>query len=147
MKESEIKGRQINVESAVPRDDSAPKTRTKRGRGRGRGRGTRTRRSLPDGVEPSKTTIFVGNLPFNVVDEDLYNIFDEYKVEKAHVVRRFNGASRGFGFVTFASTEEQAKALENMEEVWCDERKLVIRAALSDQARKPAQSDESSKPE
>jgi len=138
LKESELEGRNINVERAVPRDEQAPR----RGRGAargsfgGRGRGRGARRSEAPTGEPSKTTLFVGNLPFNVIDQDLYNIFSSYKVEKAHVVRRFNGASRGFGFVTLASEEEQENALKNLSEVWCDDRKLIVRQALSDDAHK-----------
>lgn len=71
-------------------------------------------------------------MPFNVVDQDLVNIFADYKIEKAQVARRFDGGSRGFGFVTFSSEDEQKKALDAMSEVWCDERKLVIRPAVSE---------------
>lgn len=136
LKDTELNGRKVNVERATPRDESAPRRGRGRGRGtRGRGRGTRVRRTPITG-EPSKTTLFVGNLPFNVIDQDLYNIFQTFKVESAHVVRQFNGASRGFGFVTLSSDEEQQNALKNLSEVWCDDRKLVIRPALSDEGRK-----------
>jgi RNA recognition motif-containing protein len=80
--------------------------------------------------------LFVGNLPFNVIDQDLLNIFADFKVETAHVVRMFNGASRGFGFVTLSSEAEQQKALNGLPEVLCDGRKLIIRPALSDEGRK-----------
>lgn len=137
LKDTEIEGRLLNVEQATPRDENAP--RRSRGRGRGRGgrggaRGARTRREAPTG-EPSKTVVFVGNLPYNVVDQDLVNIFDDYKVETARVIRIFNGASRGFGFVTFASEDEHKKAVERMSEVWCDDRKLIVRAAISEEGR------------
>lgn len=82
----------------------------------------------------AKRTIFVGNLPFNIVDEDLYKMFNDYKPTEAHVVRMYNGASRGFAFVQFADEDVFKSVLENIEEVWCDDRKLVIRAAYSDDA-------------
>lgn len=141
LKDSELEGRKINVERAVPQEERPPRRGRGRGRGRfNRGRGRRAPRSPPTG-EPSKTTLFVGNLPFNVIDDDLNNIFSSFDVESAHVVRMYNGASRGFGFVTLKSEEEQERALKALSDVWCDDRKLVIRPALSDDARKSSTGD------
>jgi len=146
LKDAELEGRAINVQKAVPREDLPERAR---GRGRGRrgrgGRGGRggSRRSEPPTGEPSTTTLFVGNLPFNVIDEDLNNIFAEFGVESARVVRMFDGASRGFGFVTLKNEDEQAKALKKLTEVWCDDRKLTIRAALSqDKGKTPEKQHE-----
>jgi RNA recognition motif-containing protein len=141
LKDTELEGRKVNVERATPRDENAPR-RQRRGRGgRTRGRGTRTRHE-PSG-ELSKTTMFVGNLPFNVIDQDLINIFGDYQVEEAHVIRHFNGASRGFGFVTLACEKELQKAIEAMTEVFCDDRKLVVRQAYEDDhKKKPAMEHE-----
>ena len=133
-KDVELEGRQLNVEKVVPREGDSPRRDGARGRGRGRrgGRfGNRNRRSGPPTGEPSKTVVFVGNMPFNVIDQDLLNIFADFKVENAHVVRRFDGASRGFGFVTLANEEEQARALQKLSNVYIDERKLTVRPALS----------------
>jgi RNA recognition motif-containing protein len=38
--------------------------------------------------EPSKTTLFVGNLPFTTDDEGLKDILQNYRVKSAHVVKR-----------------------------------------------------------
>lgn len=38
--------------------------------------------------EPSKTTLFVGNLPFSTDDEGLKDILKNYRVKSAHVVKR-----------------------------------------------------------
>ncbi len=135
LKDTELEGRVINVERAVPRDENAPRRARGSGRG-GRGSARGGRRHEPPTGEPSKTTVFVGNLPFNAVDEDLKNIFEAFAVEKSHIVRRFNGASRGFGFVTLKSEQEQTRLLAELSDVWCDDRKLIIRQALSDEARK-----------
>lgn len=141
LKDAELEGRKINVEKAVPVSERPPRPEgaagsggeggNLRGRGRGgrRGRGALRRREPPTG-EPSSTVIFVGNLPFNAVDDDLRNIFEGFQVRDAHVVRRFDGASRGFAFVTVES-EEQKKALEALSEVYCDDRRLIVRPALS----------------
>ena len=132
MKEAELEGRKINVEKAVPASERPPRPEGMRSRGRGgrRGRGNRRPREPLSG-EPSTTVVFVGNLPFNAVDDDLKNIFEGFTVSNAHVVRRFDGASRGFGFVTLATEEEQKKALEALSEVYCDDRRLIVRQALS----------------
>jgi len=78
--------------------------------------------------EPSSTMIYVSNLPFSVDDKGLSQIFTGYKVNKAYVAIRRNGKSKGFGFVDFASPEEQQKALKlNGQEV--DGRPLTVQIA------------------
>lgn len=141
---AELDTREVKIEMASPRvarEEGDKPARRSTGARRGRGaRSTRPPRSH-EGEEKSKTTVFVGNLPFSVVDEDLYNIFSAFKVEKAYVVRRFNGASRGFGFVVL-SEEDQQKALETLGTVICDERTLIIRAAYEDQNKNKEESGE-----
>jgi RNA recognition motif-containing protein len=61
---------------------------------------------------PSKTTLFVANLPFAVDNVALAKIFDGFNVTQARVVTTRNGRSRGYGFVTLANEEEQQKALK-----------------------------------
>ncbi|GBC02726.1 hypothetical protein RclHR1_04780013 [Rhizophagus clarus] len=52
------------------------------GRGRGRGRNYRPNANRPNSKmkteEPSKTAVFVANLPFSIDDDGLKNIFEEY---------------------------------------------------------------------
>lgn len=146
MKGTELEERQINVENATPRGENAGQSRGKgrrsrgQGRGKGRGRGGKIE-NLEEAAERSKLTLFVGNLPYNVVDTHLVDIFSDFELEKAHIVRRFDGASRGFGFVTLKSEEAQAQALEKLAEVYCDDRRLIIRAALVDEPHKPQAHD------
>ncbi|CAG8575482.1 13351_t:CDS:2 [Ambispora gerdemannii] len=83
--------------------------------------------------EPSKTVVFVANLPFSVNDDGLKEIFKDYNVTSAHVVRRRGGRSKGFGFVELVDEEEQKKALDGLKGVKSEERELVIKVALSDQ--------------
>lgn len=139
LKGKELDGRVLKVEPAtprVPREEKAEDERpARRSGGRGRGRGGRRRSRTEHQGEPSKTTIFVGNLPFGAVDEDLVNIFGSYTVLEARILRRYDGASRGFGFVTL-SEDEQPKAIVSLKDCVCDDRTLVIRAALSDPAKK-----------
>jgi hypothetical protein len=93
------------------------------GRGRGRGRGRPARRGPPVG-EPSKTLLFIANLPFGldkcvssvppqggfeqIHSDGLKAVFEGYNVANAHVVVRkygpVKGRSKGFGFVEVGSS-------------------------------------------
>lgn len=141
MKEKELDERLIKIELATPRSErsseDAPPRSSFRGRGRGRGsrgRGGRNTRRSHENDAKSTTTIFVGNLPFNAVDEDLFNIFKAYSPSKCYVVRRYDGGSRGFGFAVFDEAQ-QKEVLEKIGTVVCDDRTLIIRAAYEDPAK------------
>jgi len=62
---------------------------------------------------PSKTTLFVANLPFSIDDEQLSKVFSDAKVKAAHVVRTRTGRSRGYGFVEFENEADQTAALSS----------------------------------
>lgn len=56
-------------------------------------------------------------MPFSVTDEELAKIFSEkVPVVSAHVVKKRNGKSKGFGFVEYASEEHQQEALKEFPE-------------------------------
>ncbi|OZJ05566.1 hypothetical protein BZG36_01716 [Bifiguratus adelaidae] len=82
--------------------------------------------------EPSKTTIFVANLPFSVDDDELKSIFKDYDLRSAHVVRLRSGRSKGFAFIDTISEEEQVRVLENMSKVEVGGRQLVLKVATSE---------------
>jgi len=103
----------------APRDPNAPKPEPKP-------------RRAPTG-EPSKTTVFVANLPFSLDDEALAGVFSEFKIKSAKVVtRRGTGRSKGFGFVEMESETEQQRLLAAPTFI-CQERELNIKVALSDE--------------
>jgi len=60
--------------------------------------------------------IFVGNLNFNVVEDDLRQLFGRYgQVDRvALMTERDTGRSRGFAFVEMANTEEGEKAFAEL---------------------------------
>ncbi len=60
--------------------------------------------------------IYVGNLSFDVGDDDLRTEFEEFgAVESATVVKdRFTGKSRGFGFVEMSEQTEAQTAIETL---------------------------------
>lgn len=60
--------------------------------------------------------IYVGNLPYNVTEDELRNLFAEYgEVSSANIITdKYSGESKGFGFVEMpkqADAEEAIKAL------------------------------------
>jgi RNA recognition motif-containing protein len=60
--------------------------------------------------------VYVGNLSFDVTDEDLEKLFSAYgKIEEVKVIKdRFSGKSKGFAFVTFYEKEDMKKAISEM---------------------------------
>jgi len=62
---------------------------------------------------PSKTTLFVANLPFSITDAELLSVFTGTKAKAAHVALTRNGRSRGYGFVEFDNEADQLEALKS----------------------------------
>jgi len=61
--------------------------------------------------EKSLSTIYVSNLPFSYDENELVNLFKDFKIKTAHIVQN-NGRSRGFGFVEFETEEDQLNAVK-----------------------------------
>lgn len=57
--------------------------------------------------------LYVGNLPFNISDDQLRDVFSRFGTpESAKVITdRDSGQSKGFGFVEFANDEEAKQAM------------------------------------
>lgn len=138
MDKAELADRKINIEVAKPKQERSADDRKAGGRGprgrRGRGgrRGGTPRREPPTG-EPSDKMLFVANLPFELNDDGLCDLFSAFTVSHAHVVTRRNGSSKGFGFVELTSQEEQQKALEALDKSDCQGREISVKVALNDQ--------------
>jgi RNA recognition motif-containing protein len=83
--------------------------------------------------------LFVGNLSFSLGDGDLREAFAEVgAVERAEIVRdRFDGRSRGFGFVEMRNEIDAAAALRVMNGKELAGRPLRVEAATSQ--RRPAE--------
>ena len=77
--------------------------------------------------------LFVGNLSFSLGDGDLRGASAEVgDVERAEVVRdRFDGRSRGFGFVEMRNEADAAAALRAMNGKELAGRPLRVEAATS----------------
>ena len=60
--------------------------------------------------------IYVGNLSFEVTEEDLRSAFEEFgKVESVNVIKdKYSGQSRGFGFVEMPDKAEAQSAVKGL---------------------------------
>ena len=65
--------------------------------------------------------LYVGNLSYEMSEEDLRNEFAEYgEVQSAKIITdKFTGRSRGFGFVEMASDESGKKSHGRAERKRC----------------------------
>ncbi len=62
-------------------------------------------------------SIYIGNLSYEVSQEDLNEVFSEYgTVKRVHLpTDRETGRKRGFGFVEMGSEAEEDKAIETLD--------------------------------
>jgi cold-inducible RNA-binding protein len=77
--------------------------------------------------------LYVGNLPFRAVEDDLHAFFSEagFPLDQASVVRdRMSGESRGFGFVEISDREVAEQAISA-----CNGRPMSGRALVVNEAR------------
>ena len=58
--------------------------------------------------------IYVGNLPYNVKEDELKKVFEAYgEVNSVNIIKdRFSGRSKGFAFVEMAAEDEAKAAIE-----------------------------------
>ena len=75
--------------------------------------------------------LFVGNLSWDVRDEQLKEVFSEVgTVEEAVVIiDRMKNRSKGFGFVTMSTEEEAQRALEELNGKEIDGRPINVSEA------------------
>lgn len=84
------------------------------------------------------TTIYVGNLPFNVTAEEIQKLFSTYgAVENVNLITdRETGRPRGFGFVEMASGATEAIAALNDKNL--NGRNLRVNLAKPREERRPS---------
>lgn len=83
--------------------------------------------------------LYVGNLSYKVTDEDLGGLFAQFgQVTSAVVIKnKFNGRSKGFGFVELADDSAADKAIEELNGKEHEGRNLVVNEARPMQPREP----------
>lgn len=77
------------------------------------------------------TKIYVGNLSFNVSNQDLAEKFSAFgSVESAKVITdRDTNRSKGFGFVEMSSAQEAADAINNLNGTDFEGRQMTVNEA------------------
>jgi RNA recognition motif-containing protein len=75
--------------------------------------------------------LFVGNLSYSTMDEQLRSAFSAHGevVSATVVLDRMTGQSRGFGFVEFSSAADAQRATEALNGAMVDGRAIVVNAA------------------
>lgn len=74
-----------------------------------------------------KTTLYIGNLFFDVTAEDLRKQFEKFgAVENALIVHDARGLSKGFGYVTFSTVEEATEAITQQHGGVFEGREVVV---------------------
>jgi len=79
--------------------------------------------------------LYVGNLPFQMTDEDLQTLFSEAgEVLSAKIIAdRYTGQSRGFGFVEMSSKADGQKAISMINGRTVEGRSLKVNEAKPQQ--------------
>ncbi|KAF2084087.1 RNA-binding domain-containing protein [Saccharata proteae CBS 121410] len=113
----------------------------------------RKQRGPPEDGVASKTKVMVANLPYDLREEKLLEIFAEYQPSSAKIalrpiprfmVKKLQARNeprkgRGFGFVTLASEELQQKACAEMNGKEIEGREIAVKVAIDS----PGKEDES----
>ncbi len=75
--------------------------------------------------------LYVGNLPYNVTEEDLRDLFSQAgDIQDVAVIKdRDTQRSRGFGFVEFANQPDAEKAIQMFDSYDMDGRRLTVNMA------------------
>ena len=90
-----------------------------------------TAKLVEDSKEQMSAKLFVGNLSFNITENDLQDAFAAFgTVTEANLMMdRSTNRPRGFAFVTMSTPEEAQKALEAMNGRELDGRALTVNVA------------------
>jgi len=90
----------------------------------------------PDNRTPSKTLLFIANLPFSLDDDGFAKVLKDNSLsfKSAHVVKKRSGRSKGFGFAEFDNESDQQKALNTLNKKPVEGRELIVKVALTDEA-------------
>lgn len=83
-----------------------------------------------EGMNRKENQIFVRNLSYETISEDLIGLFEEFGPIKAATIVMKDGVSRGFGFVKFALDDDADAALNALQGKELRGRKLKLEIAV-----------------
>ena len=75
--------------------------------------------------------IYVGNLNYNLSEDDLRQVFEEFgEVSSAKIIiDKYSGRGKGFGFVEMANDEEASAAIEALNDKEVGGRNMKVNQA------------------
>jgi len=87
----------------------------------------------------SESRLFVGNLPYQTMENDLQEYFSQAGVVSSVnlMLDKFTGKSRGFAFVELSTSEEANKAVEMFHNKEFQGRQLTVNIARPKEDRPP----------
>ncbi|OJJ64944.1 hypothetical protein ASPSYDRAFT_39728 [Aspergillus sydowii CBS 593.65] len=129
--------------SEITNQNDAAATESGKAGGKPRARPQKQRGPPEDGI-PSKTKVMVANLPYDLSEEKLKEIFAAYQPVSAKIAlrpiprfmikklqaRNEPRKGRGFGFVTLGSEEQQEKAVQEMNGKEIEGREIAVKVAI-----------------
>ena len=83
--------------------------------------------------------IYVGNLSYNITEDELADIFSEYgEVTSANIISdKYSGRSKGFGFVEMSNEADGETAIEALNETDVKGRNITVNKARPKTEREP----------
>ena len=84
-------------------------------------------------------TIYVGNIPYSLKEDDLKEVFKEYGniVSIKIITDKFTGRSKGFGFIEMENDEQEELAINECNRRVVAGRNLVVSKAHSRKGYEP----------
>ena len=88
-------------------------------------------RSKYVGGKTVSVKLYVGNLPYDVDDSKLKELFSSFgEISESVVIKdKYSGRSKGFGFVTFESKESADNAISEMNDKEIQGRQMKVNEA------------------
>ena len=104
------------------------------GQRRQRDNGRRRQPQAPSGGGTGGIEIYAGNLSYEMTEQELGKLFEEYgAVASARIItNRFNGKSKGYGFVEMGNRGEAQAAMKALNGREIRGRRIVVNEAKND---------------